>query len=101
MKINDSKKSSVGTTGKVGNTGAAKKSSESSKAGGTQSAAVSKAGVSVSSSGQIASTLSGDAARRAEKVASLKMEVDSGNYEPDSQKTADKIMQSLTDYSLA
>lgn len=96
MKINE-RKGSIGTTSKVGNTGATK----ANKAGSSQSEGIKKAGVSVSSSGPIAATLSSDASARAEKVASLKMEVVSGNYEPDSQKTADKILQNLTDYSLA
>lgn len=97
MKINE-RKGSIGTTTKVGNAGATGKAN---KAGGSQSEGIKKAGVSVSSSGPIAATLSGDAAARAEKVANLKMDVVSGNYEPDSQKTADKILENLTDYSLA
>lgn len=99
MKINERKGSgTVGTTAKVGNSGATGKAK---KAEGSQSEGIKKAGVSVSSSGPISATLSSDAAARAEKVASLKMEVDSGSYDADSQKTAEKILENLTDYSLA
>lgn len=98
MKINETKRGSVGNTGKVGNSGATKKAPE---ARGSQSDAVEKSGVSVSSNGSIATTLANDASGRSDKVAGLKMEVSSGAYEPDSQKTAEKILTDLTDYSLA
>ena len=98
MKINETKRGSVGGTGKIGNSSATR---QAPKAGENQSDAVEKSGVNVSSNGSIATTLASDAAGRSDKVTSLKMEVTSGTYEPDSQKTADKILADLTDYSLA
>lgn len=101
MKVSGTRnRGSVGTTSKVGTSGATGKAN---KAGGSQSEGgrIEKAAVTVTASGPIASTLASDAAQRADKVASLKMEVLSGEYDPDSQKTAEKILQNLTDYSLA
>lgn len=98
MKITD-RKTPVKGAGQAGNAGPTRKTG--SAGSGQSSETVKKAAVSVSSGDQITSALSGDASRRAEKVAQIKLEVDSGSYDIDSQKTADKLIDSLTDYSLA
>ena len=98
MKINGTKKGSASTVGKVSNSGTA---SKASKAEGSQSEKVEKSGVSVSTTGSIATTFANDASGRADRVESLRLEVSSGDYQPDSQKTAERILRDLTDYSLA
>lgn len=97
MKISNIKEGVVGT-GQVGSSGAAQQAREASN----EASAVKKSGVTLSSTGEkIASAFSGDAAKRADRVAGLKLEVSSGAYRPDSGKTAAGIMKDVTGYSLA
>ncbi len=67
---------------------------------GSQSTTSSSA-VNVSSTDQLAARMSGDASQRAERVAQIKLDIESGTYDLDSEKTANKLIDSLTDYSLA
>ena len=99
MKINKFKNSAIGKSQGTSSSSAAKNVGNAK--GSSQSNAAKKASVNVSSSGDISATLAQDAAQRAEKVASLKMEVESGNYQHDSEQTANKLIENLTDYSLA
>lgn len=86
------------TTGPSG-AGAARKSE---KAESGQSASTTKASVSVSGgAGQISESMGAFASQRAEKVASIRAAVENGSYKDDSQATANKIVQNVTDYSLA
>lgn len=96
MKISNIKKGVVGT-GQVGSSGAAQQAREAS----SEASAVKKSGVTLSTSEEIVSAFSGDAAKRADRVAGLKLEVSSGAYRPDSSKTAAGIMKDVTGYSLA
>lgn len=98
MKIKNVKTGAAGGSQKTGKAGAARKSS---KSGGSQSTTGSKPSVSVSLDGNIASSLSTDAAKRADKVASLQKAFLDGDLEVDSERTAGKIIQNLTDYSFA
>jgi anti-sigma28 factor (negative regulator of flagellin synthesis) len=101
MKINDlGKKSPVK---KSGDSGSATSAKSVGKAGNNQSpvSAGNKAGVSVSGTDQISASLGADGSARAARVASVKLDVDNGTYQADSQKTAEKIVNHLTDYSLA
>lgn len=99
MKIKDShnRPSSLGKTSSSKGASAGKKVAT---AGGSQETKKKEA-VSVSLSEQLTIGAAGDSAKRADRVAELKLEVESGNYEVDSEKTADKLIDSLTDYSLA
>lgn len=97
MKISQIKKGAIGTVQKSGSAGAAK----SVKGAGNEASAVKKAGVMLSTNEDISSVFSQNATKRSDKVASLKMEVVSGNYRTDSEKTAAGIMKDVTGYSLA
>ena len=97
MKITNFKKSAIGTTQRAESSSSAKTVKEA----GSEASAVRKAGVSLSANEEIASTLSQDSAKRADKVSSLKMEVSSGQYQTNSAKTAEGIMKDVTGYSLA
>lgn len=88
--------SAIGGTNRSSGVSAGKKASA---AGGSQS--TSSPAVTVSSTDQLAGRLSADATERADRVAQIKLEIESGNYDLDSEKTADKLIDSLTDYSLA
>lgn len=101
MKISDlGKKGPVKKAGSSGNSGSAK---GVGKAGSGQSAvsAGQKAGVSVTGTEGYTASAEANGMARAEKVAEVKLVVDNGDYEPDSLKTAEKIIDHLTDYSLA
>lgn len=87
--------SSIKGSAKAGGASAGK------KAGSAKSSRNSAQAVTVSSTDKLATRMSSDAADRADRVAQIKLEVESGNYEVDSDKTADKLIDSLTDYSLA
>ena len=97
MKITNFKKSAIGTTQRAGSSSSAKTVKEA----GSEASAVKKAGVSLSTNEEIESTLSQDSAKRADKVANLKMEVSSGQYQANSSRTAEGIMKDVTGYSLA
>lgn len=100
MKIRDNinkPSSAIKSSGRKGNVSAGTKTGSARGSGQNQSTKA----VSVSSTDQIAASMSSDASQRADKVAQIKLEVESGNYKLDSQKTADKLIDSLTDYSLA
>ncbi|OVE80543.1 flagellar biosynthesis anti-sigma factor FlgM [bacterium K02(2017)] len=102
MKIkNDVNKptSAIKSSGRKGNVSAGTKASTARSS--SQTNAKSPSAVSVSNTDQIATSLSNNASTRADKVAQIKLEVESGEYELDSQKTADRLIDSLTDYSLA
>jgi anti-sigma28 factor (negative regulator of flagellin synthesis) len=58
-------------------------------------------GVLVSGANQMTVSQGSFARLRADKVASIKQAIESGNYKDNSRTTAAKIVQSLTDYSLA
>ena len=83
-----------------GKAGGAKKSSNS---GVTQSSGgvKSKPAVNVSVNSGISSVLNADSEKRAEKIESLNAAYMSDNLETDSEQTAGKIIQDLTDYTLA
>lgn len=89
--------SSVKRSGRSGGVSAGKKTSTARGSSQNNSAQA----VSVSSTDQIATAMSSDSSQRTEKVSQIKLEVESGDYKLDSQKTADKLVDSLTDYSLA
>ncbi|MBF0104836.1 MAG: flagellar biosynthesis anti-sigma factor FlgM [Deltaproteobacteria bacterium] len=89
--------SAIKSSGRKGNVSAG---SKAGSARGTGQSGSAKA-VSVSSTDQIAAQMSSGATHRADKVAQIKLNVESGEYELDSQKTADKLIDSLTEYSLA
>ena len=100
MKIkNDINKptSAIKGSGRKGNVSAGKKTGSAGSGGQSKSAQA----VSVSSTDQIAASMNSGAALRADKVAQIKLEVESGDYKADSQRTADRLIDSLTDYSLA
>lgn len=89
--------SAIKGSGRKGNVSAGKKAGSARGSSQSKSAKA----VSVSTTDKIAASMSSGASHRAEKVAQIKLEVESGEYELDSQKTADKLIDSLTDYSLA
>lgn len=102
MKISDLNKDR-GPVKKAGGSGGATSAKTVGKAGSPQSSVSggSKTGVSISGADEIAASMSADSTARAAKVASIKLQVDSGSYNADSQKTAEKIFGNLTDYSFA
>ena len=91
------KSSSVKGKGDAGSVSAGK--SAASASGGQK--ATGRAAVSVSGTQQIAQSFASDASKKAERVAQIKGEVESGSYKSDPYATADKLIDSLTDYSLA
>lgn len=99
MKIDSSRqKGPVQKTSGPSGTGAARKTD---KAGSSQSAAESKGPVSFSGTDKIAASMNLSASQRASKVEGIKAALDEGSYRDDAQATAQKIVQNLTDYSLA
>ena len=86
-------------SGKTKSTSATNKTQTAKSSNQSQSAQ--KSGVNITATDKIASSFSSDASQRAEKVAQIKLDVESGNYNIDSGKTASKLIDSLTDYSLA
>ena len=103
MKIKGNNQGKTPTSGvKTGGAGSASAGKKSKAAGDSQStSAASTPAVSVSSTSGISERLASAGTSRAEKVAQIKLNVDAGTYEMDAQKTADKLIDSLTDYSLA
>lgn len=89
--------SGVKSGGASGNVSAGKKTQAARDSQANKAAPA----VSVSSTDQISSRMESAGTSRAQKVAGIKLNVDAGTYEMDSQQTANKLIDSLTDYSLA
>lgn len=89
--------SAIKSSGRKGNVSAGKKAGSAGDSGQAKSAPA----VNVSSTDQLAAQMTSGAAHRADKVAQIKLDVESGDYKLDSQRTADRLIDSLTDYSLA